>query len=86
MWLKAQETGLESFLLLHSCDLPEVMFVCVSARAQGCLSSDGGDTQEQPVAHGQDQFKLVSHKQSIKKFCITCLKILTLMLRHGFYV
>lgn len=45
-----------------------------------------GDTQEHPVAHGQDQFKLVSHKLSIKEFCITCLKTLTLMLRHGFYV
>lgn len=42
MWLKTQETELEGFLLLHSRDLPEVMFVCVSAHAQGCLSGGRG--------------------------------------------
>lgn len=46
-------------------DRGDVACVCLSARAQGCLSSGWEDTQEQPVAHSQDQLKLVSHKHSI---------------------
>lgn len=40
MWLKAQATRLWSHLLLHARVLKKVM--CVSIRARGCLSSNGG--------------------------------------------
>lgn len=46
--------------------------VCVPECTCTGLSVQGWeDTQEQSVAHGQDQLKLVSHKHSIKKLCIT---------------
>ena len=46
MWLKAQATQLQSYLLSHTRDLKKVMFMCVSVRAQGCLSSMGGAHNE----------------------------------------